>query len=88
MTDSPAAQAPLDPREAPILDRVLPLRDRLSVLKQDKSTYVKSHDVLALYTEVIEQVHQLNEVRKEHEKPLEQNRGLFLLHLDRVEIYD
>lgn len=77
MTDSPAVQAPLDPREAPILDRVLALRDRLLLLKQDKSTYVKSHDVLALYAEVIEQVHQLNEIRKEHGKPLEQNRGLF-----------
>jgi len=77
MTDSPATQAPLDPKEAPILDRVLALRDNLSVLKQDKSTYIKSHDVFVLYNEVIEQVHQLNETRKEHAKPLEQNRGSF-----------
>jgi hypothetical protein len=77
MTDSPAAQAPLDPNEAPILDRVLAVRGKLSVLKQDKSTYVKTHDVLALYDEVIEQVHQLNVLRKEHERPLEQNRGSF-----------
>ncbi|KAK4692910.1 hypothetical protein P7C71_g4378, partial [Lecanoromycetidae sp. Uapishka_2] len=56
MTDSPAAQAPLDPEEAPILDRVLALRNRLSLLKQDKSTYVKSQDVLALYGELIEQL--------------------------------
>ena len=76
MTDSPAVQAPLDPRESPILDRVLYLRDKLSLLKQDKSTYVKSHDVLRLYDEVIEQVHQLNVTREKHGKPLEQNRGL------------
>ena len=76
MTDSPAVQAPLDPQEAPILDRVLYLRDKLSLLKQDKSTYVKSHDVLRLYDEVIEQVHQLNVIREEHGTPLEQNRGL------------
>lgn len=75
MTDSPAVQAPLDPREAPILDRVLFLRDKLSLLKQDKSTYIKSNDVLSLYDEVIEQVHQLNIIREEHGKPLEQNRG-------------
>ena len=75
MTDSPAVQAPLDPKEAPILGRVLSLRDKLSLLKQDKSTYVKSHDVLQLYDEVIEQVYQLNVIREEHGKPLEQNRG-------------
>ena len=77
MTDSPAFQAPLDPKEAPILDRVLYLRDQLSLLKQDKSTYIKSHDVLALYVQVIEQVHELNTIREEHGKPLEQNRGSF-----------
>lgn len=77
MTDSPIVQAPLDPREAPILARVLLLRDKLSLLKQDKSTYIRSNDVLSLYDEVIEQVHQLNRLREEHGKPLEQNRGLF-----------
>ena len=76
MSDSPAVQAPLDPQESPILDRVLYLRDKLSLLKQDKSTYVKSHDVLRLYDEVIEEVHQLNVIREKHGKPLEQNRGL------------
>jgi hypothetical protein len=77
MTDSPAVQAPLDPQEAPILDRMLFLREKLSLLKQDKSTYIKSSDVLSLYNEVIEQVHQLNTIRERHGKPLEQNRGLF-----------
>ena len=80
MTDSPAVQAHLDPQELPILDRVLHLRDKLSLLKQDKSTYVKSHDVLQLYDEVIEQVHQLNVIREKHGKPLEQNRGLLSTH--------
>ncbi|MCJ1255538.1 hypothetical protein MMC24_003354 [Lignoscripta atroalba] len=75
MTDSPAVKAPLDPEEQPILDSVLYIRDRLSLLKQDRSTYIKSHDVLQLYEQVIEQVHLLNVIRKEHDKPLEQNRG-------------
>ena len=79
MTDSPAVQAPLDPKEQPILDRVLHLRDELSLLKQDKSTYIKSHDVIVLYDQVIEQVHSLNILREEHGKPLEQNRGWFSL---------
>lgn len=84
MTDSPAVQAPLDPKEQPILDRVLQLRDELSLLKQDKSTYIKSHDVIALYDQVIEQVHSLNIVREAHGKPLEQNRGTFLLLMRRT----
>lgn len=75
MTDSPAVQIPLDPKEQPILDHILNIRDELSLLKRDKSTYIKSHDVLALYQQVIEQVHLLNVIRKDHSKPLEQNRG-------------
>ncbi|KAL8711538.1 MAG: hypothetical protein Q9220_003948 [cf. Caloplaca sp. 1 TL-2023] len=74
MTDSPAIQNPLDPKEQPLLDRILTIRDKLSILKQDKSTYIKSQDVLELYDQTIEQVHLLNVIREEHEKPLEQNR--------------
>ncbi|KAL8633047.1 hypothetical protein Q9189_001301 [Teloschistes chrysophthalmus] len=75
MTDSPAFQTPLDPKEQPILDRILTIRDQLSLLKQDKSTYIKSCDVLEIYDHLIEEVHRLNIIREEHEKPLEQNRG-------------
>lgn len=75
MSDSPAVQAPLDPREQPILDRLLQIRDKLSLLKQDRSTYIKSHDVLSLYEQTIEQVSLLNGLRREQKKPLEQNRG-------------
>lgn len=75
MTDSPAVQIPLDPKEQPILDHIFNIRNKLSLLKRDKSTYIKSHDVLALYEQIIEQVHLLNVIRKEHSKPREQNRG-------------
>ncbi|KAL8974189.1 MAG: hypothetical protein Q9197_001572 [Variospora fuerteventurae] len=75
MTDTPAAQAPLDPKEQPILDRILGVWDSLSLLKQDRSTYIKSHDVLKLHEELVEQVHLLNVTREEQDKPLEQNRG-------------
>ncbi|KAI4162544.1 MAG: hypothetical protein LQ342_003775 [Letrouitia transgressa] len=74
MTDSPAFQDPLDPREQPILESVLTLRDKLSLLKQDRSTHIKCHDVLTLYDQVIVQVHQLNVLREQNETPLEQNR--------------
>ena len=75
MTDSPALQIPLDPKEQPILDSVLKLRNDLLLLKQDKSTYVKSQDVLSIYEQAVEQVHQLNTLRAESGKPLESNRG-------------
>ena len=75
MSDSPAVNAPLDPQEKPILDSLLYIRDKLSLLKQDRSTYIKSIDVLSLYNETIKQVQLLNDLRKEHNKPLENNRG-------------
>ena len=75
MTDSPDFQNPLDPKEQPILDRLLVIRDKLSLLKQDRSTYIKSHDVLDLYEHIIQQVHLLNIIREDHDKPWEQNRG-------------
>ncbi|KAI4212524.1 MAG: hypothetical protein LQ351_004776 [Letrouitia transgressa] len=74
MTDSPAYQDPLDPQEQPILESVLTLRDKLSLLKQDRSTHIKCKDVLTLYDQVIAQVHQLNILREQNETPLEQNR--------------
>lgn len=73
MADSPRVNAPYDPTEQPILDRLVAIRDRLELLKRDRSTYVKSHDVIALYDEVIEQVEHLNRIRKM--KRTEQNRG-------------
>lgn len=72
MTDSPAVRVPLDPKEQPILDRVLIIRDHLSLLKQDRSTYVKSADVVKYYNQLVEQVEQLNRIRVN--KRDEQNR--------------
>lgn len=73
MTDSPAVRAPLDPNEQPILDRILTIRDKLSLLKQDRSNYIKSQDVVTLYNQVNEQVGVLNKIRTT--KRTEQNRG-------------
>lgn len=74
MTDSPRPRIPLDPKEQPILDRLLSARTQLELLKQDRSTYVKSQDVIALYNQVIDEVAHLNDVRTT--KRLEQNRGI------------
>jgi hypothetical protein len=72
MTDSPRPRGPLDPKEQPILDRLYEIRSQLELLKQDKSTYVKSQDVIQLYEKVIEQVIILNEIRTT--KRTEQNK--------------
>jgi hypothetical protein len=61
--DSPITHAPVGPQEKPILEKLLMLRDKLLLLKQDKSTYVKSQDVIPVYDEIIEQIHVLNDVR-------------------------
>jgi hypothetical protein len=75
MTDSPLPRIPLDPKEQPILDKLQAIRTQLELLKRDRSTYVRSQDVLQLYDQVIEQVTILNEIRET--KRLEQNKGAF-----------
>jgi len=77
MTDSPLPRIPLDPKEQPILDKLQSIRTQLELLKRDRSTYVKSQDVLKLYDEVIEQVIVLNEIRET--KRLEQNKVDYML---------
>ncbi|KAG0652120.1 hypothetical protein D0Z07_0985 [Hyphodiscus hymeniophilus] len=76
MADTPSYPIPLDSREQPILENLQRIRDELTLLKQDRSTYVKSSDVMVLYDKVVEQVRLLNEIRVD--KPKEDNR------LDRV----
>ncbi|KAI9036851.1 uncharacterized protein KD926_001239 [Aspergillus affinis] len=77
--DSPAVSAPLDPQEQPILDKLLHTRDALILIKQDKSSYIKSRDVLPLYEEVIGEVEKLNAVRKEGDRRLSHNRLDYVL---------
>lgn len=74
MADSPRVSAPLDPKELPILNKLLSIRDKLELLKQDKTKYVKSQDVVPLYNDIIEQVELLNSIHVG--KRNEQNRGM------------
>lgn len=72
--DSPAISVPLDPQEQPILDRLLLIRDALLLLKQDKSSYIKSRDVLPHYENVIAEVEKVNAARQEPARRLVHNR--------------
>ena len=80
MTDTPNLPLSLDPREQPILENLTTIREDLTRLKQDRTTYVKSSDVLDLYDRVVKQVQDLNAIRAD--KPQEQNRGECLVLLD------
>lgn len=72
--ESPAVPVPLDPQEQPILERLLRTRDALLLLKRDKSSYIKSRDVIPIYEGVIGEVEQLNAVRKDQVRRLAHNR--------------
>jgi hypothetical protein len=74
MTDSPVVRAPLDPKEEHILANLLSIRDHLQLMKQDKSCFLKSDDVMRQYNDVITQVNALNDIRAN--KKGEQNRGM------------
>jgi len=74
MTDSPVVHVPIEPKEEPILLRLQEIRDELSLLKQDRTSYVKSQDVLSLYDRVVAQVRDLDSVRAVEHKTLEQNK--------------
>ncbi|KAF6844058.1 hypothetical protein CMUS01_01471 [Colletotrichum musicola] len=70
--DTPTCPPPRDAREKEILDRLVSIRDRLQLLKQDRTTYIRSQDVIPLYDETIEQVRLLNEFRSADRR--EENR--------------
>ncbi|KAF9880756.1 hypothetical protein CkaCkLH20_01798 [Colletotrichum karsti] len=70
--DTPTCPPPRDAREKEILDKLVSIRDRLQLLKQDRTTYIRSQDVIPLYDETIEQVRELNDVRSTDQR--EENR--------------
>ena len=73
MTDTPSIPLPLNPDEQPILESLQLIRDELTLLKQDRTTYVKTKDVMILYDRLVDQVQLLSDIRAE--KPEEENRG-------------
>lgn len=82
MADTPRLQPPSDAGEQAILERVLEIRDELLLLKQDKSTYVKSSDVLALYEKTVAQIRLLNDIRIV--KPEKESQGQFMPERQRL----
>ncbi|KAK0755013.1 hypothetical protein B0T18DRAFT_315459 [Schizothecium vesticola] len=62
--DTPAVPMPRDAREREILDSLVGIRDHLLLLKRDRTKYIRTQDVMLIYNQVVQQVRQLNEIRK------------------------
>ena len=71
--DTPALPAPVDPREQTILDQLIRIRDSLLLLRKDKSSYIRTIDVLHYFEDVNAQVEQIAAVRKDQDRRLVNN---------------
>lgn len=66
--DTPKIPAPRDEGEKRILAELVSLRDQLLLRKLDRTTYVRTQDVMVLYEKTLDQVRQLNELRRGHKR--------------------
>lgn len=71
--DTPKIPAPRDEGEKRILAELVSLRDQLLLRKLDRTTYVRTQDVMVLYEKTLDQVRQLHELRSGHKR--EENQG-------------
>ncbi|KAI1475299.1 hypothetical protein F4774DRAFT_300611 [Daldinia eschscholtzii] len=70
--ETPKIPAPKDEGEKEVLEKLIAIRDQLQLRKLDRTTYVRTQDVMILYDQTIEQVKLLNEMRRG--KSVEENR--------------
>ncbi|KAH8159503.1 hypothetical protein CIB48_g8742 [Xylaria polymorpha] len=70
--DTPTVPAPQDEGEKQVLEKLVAIQDQLLLRKLDRTTYVRSQDVMGLYDETVYQVRHLNEIRSG--KAVEENR--------------
>lgn len=74
--DTPKIPLPDDEREKEILEKLTAIRDQLQLRKLDRTTYVRTQDVIVLYDQAIEQVRRLNDIRQGQKKAGESRRRL------------
>ncbi|KAI3326038.1 hypothetical protein HD806DRAFT_431140 [Xylariaceae sp. AK1471] len=70
--ETPKIPPPQDEGEKQVLEKLVAIQDELLLRKLDRTTYVRSQDVILLYDETIQQVKRLNEIRSG--KTVEENR--------------
>ncbi|TGJ82092.1 hypothetical protein E0Z10_g6663 [Xylaria hypoxylon] len=70
--ETPKFPPPRDEGEKQVLEKLVSIQDQLLLRKLDRTTYVRSQDVIGLYDETTHQVKHLNEIRSG--KAVEENR--------------
>jgi hypothetical protein len=78
--DTPSVPAPDDEREREIMERLVVIRDELVLLKQDRTQYIRTIDVMGLYDRTIDEMRKLHELRKG--KTSSENRGTHGLRIE------
>lgn len=61
--ETPSLPPPRDSREQEVMERLIAIRDQLLLLKQDRTKYMQSKDVMGLYDQTIEEVRKVNDIR-------------------------
>lgn len=72
--DTPVIPPPKDAREQEIMERLVAIRDQLLLLKQDRTKYIRSQDVIGLYEQTIEEIRKVNEIRGDAKDQAGENR--------------
>ncbi|KAI1778298.1 hypothetical protein F4818DRAFT_456186 [Hypoxylon cercidicola] len=70
--ETPKIPGPTDEGERQVLEKLMAIRDQLQLRKLDRTTYVRTQDVMILYDQTIEQVRILSEIR--NGKPVQENQ--------------
>jgi hypothetical protein len=71
--ETPMVPDPQDAGEKEVLEKLVVIRDQLLLRKLDRTTYVRTQDVLVTYNQTIELVKRLDEIRQG--KTIRENRG-------------
>lgn len=72
--ETPAVPAPQDAQEREILERLVTIRDALLLLKQDRTKYIRSQDVMGLYENIVDEVRKVTEARSMSSEGAGENR--------------
>ncbi|POS76025.1 hypothetical protein DHEL01_v205576 [Diaporthe helianthi] len=72
--DTPVIPPPKDAREQEIMERLVAIRDLLLLLKQDRTKYIRSQDVMSLYEQTVEEIRKVNEIRGDAKDQAGENR--------------
>ncbi|KAL2278952.1 hypothetical protein FJTKL_14101 [Diaporthe vaccinii] len=72
--DTPVVPPPQDAREQEVMERLAAIRDQLLLLKQDRTKYIRSQDVIGLYEQTIEEIRKVNEIRGDAKDQVGENR--------------